>query len=182
VVSERWIGVTYRNYNPWDRDNYVIAVVALIVAIIACYLGVAVVKNYWPWLPSSSDETASLPAGYAGTWKGDIDVPFAVPGLGHSATVVMTLWPGEGMGQDVGSLTVKGPSVLLDKPDCTAGLHWQSGHGPVSLTYDSGNATGICAFVAKLANATITLVGSGELDYQVDLSGIRGSSAALYSS
>ncbi len=175
--------MTYRNYSPWDRDNYIVAVAALIVAAIGCYLGVAVVKNYWPWTAQSGGgETASLPAGYVGTWKGDIKVPFAVPGVGNSATVQMTLWGGEGMGQDVGSLTVKGPSVAFDKPDCTAGLHWQSGDGPVNLTYDSGNATGICSFVAKLADATITLVNSGELDYQVDLSGIRGSSAELYPS
>ena len=108
-------------------------------------------------------------------------MPVVVKGLGWSAAIVMTLWSGDGMGQDVGSLNVKGPTVAGVKADCTAALRWQSGDGPVSLTYDSANATGICRFVAKIANATITLHG-GELDYQIDMSGISSSSSELHPS
>jgi hypothetical protein len=147
------------------------------------WIGIAAAKNYWPWATKTNPGVAdSLPEGYVGTWSGDIDMPFKVPGLGPSAAVVMTLWAGDPMGQDVGSLTVTGPSVAFSRPDCTADLHWQSGDGPVRLTYDSDSATGMCSFVAKLANATITLENSGDLKYQIDISGIRGSSADLYPS
>src|SRR5215469_5405374 len=91
-LPERWMGVAYRDFRKLDGESLAVAIIGVIVAIIGGYLGVAVVKNYWPWAGQSSPAgPASLPDGYVGTWSGNIDVPFHVPGLGPSAAVVIKL-------------------------------------------------------------------------------------------
>jgi hypothetical protein len=165
----------------WEERNFYLGIITAVIAAAGVYTGVAVVENYWPWQMTASTVSGpgpqGLPAGYIGTWTGKIAVPAIVRGLGPSADIEMTLSAGDGIGSDVGSIMVTGPwvgSQAID-PDCVAALHWQSGDGPITLTYDSGNSTGMCKVVSFFAHATVDLVSGGELDYTIDVSGYNES-------
>ena len=164
-----------------DRQNK-LAVIAIVVGVVGVAV-TAVIGSLQLATQGMPDSAANgLPTGYPGSWNGKIDLPHGgLPGIGRSAGIEITLAPGRGPGHDVGSITVTGPWVASSAitPGCVAALHWQSGNGPISLTYDSANSTDLCKVVAFFANATINLINSDELAYEIDLGG-EAQSADLY--
>lgn len=163
-----------KNPETW---NFIVGLIGIPIALTAIYAGVAVPMHYPPFSVDASQ--LSLPAGYLGIWHGRISTSdLDWTDFGPEVQLTITLHSG-GVNQDVGSIQVSAPGLNLSggNPTCVAGLYWQSGNGPVTLSFDENNSTDVCQIVSSLASATISLVNAGELNYTIDFEGITDSTS-----